>query len=74
MECQKYHGMSQGDTDNDHPILDGSQDSPVVKPVTKQVQCAEDEDFMAAFDKMLSESILVSFLQHTEYVYQKFSI
>lgn len=54
----KYHGMSQGDNENDHTILDGSQDSPVVKPVTKQVQCAEDEDFMAAFDKMLSESIL----------------
>ncbi|XP_035220052.1 regulator of nonsense transcripts 2-like [Stegodyphus dumicola] len=56
-EVNSRHGMSQSDVDND-PVYDANEDAPVVKPVTKQVQCAEDEDFMTAFDKMLSESIL----------------
>lgn len=57
--------MSQGDVDAD-AIFDGNEDVPVVKSVTKQVQCAEDEDFMAAFDKMLSDSILVSYAWYLE--------
>ncbi|XP_054718821.1 regulator of nonsense transcripts 2-like isoform X2 [Uloborus diversus] len=57
-EVSSRHGMSQqSDVENDQ-IYDASEDAPNVKLVTKQVQSAEDEDFMTAFDRMLSESIL----------------
>ncbi|XP_071041513.1 regulator of nonsense transcripts 2 isoform X3 [Parasteatoda tepidariorum] len=49
--------MSQSDGDID-PASEGTEDAPLVRPVTKQVQTAEDDDFMTAFDRMLSESML----------------
>lgn len=51
------HCNSLSDENSDR-MYDGSQDAPVVTSAPKHVHCAEDEDFMAAFDRMLSESIL----------------
>ncbi|XP_055944763.1 regulator of nonsense transcripts 2-like isoform X1 [Argiope bruennichi] len=48
-------GTSLSDADND-PVYDG--EAPVVKSSAQAAHCAEDDDFMAAFDKMLSDSIL----------------
>ena len=33
----------------------------------KHVQCAEDDDFMAAFDKMMSETLQVSLIDIMAY-------
>ncbi|KAG8195281.1 hypothetical protein JTE90_028431 [Oedothorax gibbosus] len=49
--------MSQSDDADNDPICEaGDGDAPNVK--AQQMQCAEDEDFMTAFDRMLSDSIL----------------
>lgn len=39
-------------------IFDENQDVTIVTAAPKHISCQEDEDFMTAFDKMLSESIL----------------
>ncbi|GIY54489.1 regulator of nonsense transcripts 2 [Caerostris extrusa] len=49
--------MSLSDADTD-PAYDGETTATVVKPVGQPAQCPEDDDFMTAFDKMLSDSIL----------------
>ncbi|GFQ70834.1 regulator of nonsense transcripts 2 [Trichonephila clavata] len=48
---------SLSDADND-PVYDANGEAPVVKSSSQPVQSAEDDDFMAAFDRMLSDSIL----------------
>lgn len=50
-------------SEEDHGAVEGSgdassQDVAVVRRKPKHISCTEDEDFMASFDKMLSESIL----------------
>ncbi|GFS94914.1 regulator of nonsense transcripts 2 [Nephila pilipes] len=51
------HGTSLSDADND-PVYDANGEAVVVKSSSQPAQSAEDDDFMAAFDKMLSDSML----------------